>query len=58
MNDLGNGVWSHIARDRDTDDDGLIEISNLGQLHAMRWDADGDGSSGNPDYYSTLAGKG
>ena len=31
--------------DYDTDDDGLIEISSLAQLDAMRWDVDGDGYS-------------
>ena len=31
--------------DYDTDDDGLIEISTLAQLDAMRWDIDGDGYS-------------
>ena len=31
--------------DYDTDDDGLIEISSLTQLDAMRWDVDGDGYS-------------
>ncbi len=31
--------------DYDTDDDGLIEISNLAQLDAMRWDVNGDGYS-------------
>ena len=29
--------------DYDADDDGLIEISNLEQLNAMRYDLDGDG---------------
>ncbi len=29
--------------DYDTDDDGLIEVSNLPQLNAIRWDLDGDG---------------
>ncbi len=29
--------------DYDADDDGLIEISNLTQLHAIRWDLNGDG---------------
>ena len=29
--------------DYDTDDDGLIEISSLEQLDAIRWDLDGDG---------------
>ena len=28
----------------DTDGDGLIEISNLAQLNAVRWDPDGDGA--------------
>ena len=32
------------ATDYDTDDDTLIEISNLAQLNAIRWDMDGDGS--------------
>ena len=31
--------------DYDTDDDGLIEVSTLAQLEAVRWDADGDGYS-------------
>ena len=30
--------------DYDADGDGLIEISTLAQLHAVRWDLDGDGS--------------
>ncbi len=34
--------------DYDADDDGLIEVSNLAQLNAMRWDLDGDGSTSNP----------
>ena len=29
--------------DYDSDDDDLIEIANLAQLNAMRWDLDGDG---------------
>ena len=29
--------------DYDVDDNGLIEVSNLDQLNAMRWDLDGDG---------------
>ena len=28
----------------DTDSDGLIEVSSLAQLHAMRWDINGDGA--------------
>ena len=31
------------ATDYDQDDNGLIEVSNLAQLNAMRWDLDGDG---------------
>ena len=37
----GPPAW---ATDYDTDDDTLIEISNLAQLNAIRWDMDGDGS--------------
>ena len=29
--------------DYDSNDDGLIEVSNLAQLNAIRWDLDGDG---------------
>ena len=32
------------AGDFDVDDDGLIEVSLLAQLNAVRWDLDGDGS--------------
>ncbi len=32
--------------DYDSDDDGLIEIVNLVQLNAVRWDLDGDGDPG------------
>ena len=32
-----------IKNDYDLDDDGLIEIDNLHQLFALRWDLDGDG---------------
>ena len=39
---------SSSARDRDGD--GLIEVDNLTQLDAIRWDLDGDGISGNADY--------
>jgi len=31
--------------DYDVDDDGLIEVSSLAQLNAIRWDLDGDGSA-------------
>ena len=36
--------------DFDLDDDGLIEISNLEQLNALRWDLDGDGASSDSRY--------
>ena len=39
---------SSSARDRDGN--GLIEVDNLTQLDAMRWDTDGDGISDNADY--------
>ncbi len=35
--------------DYDSDNDNLIEIANLAQLHAMRWDVDGNGF---PDSHS------
>ena len=38
------------ASARDRDGDGLIEVDNLMQLDAMRWDLDGDGISDNTDY--------
>ncbi|MDE0497538.1 MAG: hypothetical protein OXH86_09310 [Acidimicrobiaceae bacterium] len=31
--------------DYDVDDDGLIEVSSLSQLNAIRWDLDGDGAA-------------
>ena len=36
--------------DYDADNDGLIEITTLAQLNAMRWDLDGNGSSTNAGY--------
>ena len=43
--------WS--ARDRDGD--GLIEVDNLTQLDAIRWDTDGDGISDNADYAAAFS---
>ncbi len=46
----GTGEWSESGTgitspmDYDTDDDGLIEISYLEQLNAIRYDMDGDGN--------------
>ena len=42
--------------DYDDDDDGLIEVSSLAQLNAIRWDLDGDGAAddtANTDAYET-----
>ena len=36
-------LWAQNV-DYDTDNDGLIEISNLDQLNALRWDLDGNGA--------------
>ena len=45
-----NEQGASAAGDYDTDNDGLIEIRNLAQLNAMRWDSDGDGTiSGSDD---------
>ena len=44
---------SASARDRDSD--GLIEVDNLMQLDAMRWDLDGDGISDNADYAAAFS---
>ena len=44
---------SSSARDRDGD--GLIEIDNLTQLDAIRWDTDGDGISDNADYAAAFS---
>ncbi len=42
-------VWAQ-AVDYDTDGDNLIEVSNLAQLNAIRWDLDGNGASTNAGY--------
>ena len=41
-------------RDHDSDDDGFIEVNNLAQLNAIRWDLDGNGtaSTGNEAAYA------
>ena len=44
---------SSSARDRDGD--GLIEVDNLTQLDAMRWDTDGDGMSDNANYAAAFS---
>ena len=44
--------------DYDTDEDGLIEISTLAQLNAVRWDLNGDGAAaaGNQSNYNSAFG--
>ena len=46
-------------QDYDADDDGLIEVSSLSQLNAIRWDLDGDGlvddGSHSDDYAAELS---
>ena len=42
--------------DYDSDDDGLIEVSNPAQLNAMRWDLDGDGSTTATGYTAAFPG--
>ena len=58
VNDSGNGSAASITitpgEDLDADDDGLIEVSNLAQFNALRWDLDGDGSSINAGYASAF----
>lgn len=41
------------AGDYDADDDGLIEIINLAQLDAIRYDSDGNGVTTDADAYAT-----
>ena len=43
-----SGVSAQSPGDYDADDDGLIEITHLEQLNAIRWDLDGDGFADNP----------
>ena len=40
--------------DYDVDDDGLIEIRTVDQLNAVRYDLDGDGSSGSAAYHTAF----
>ena len=43
-----DGSWGSVSSspgiDYDSDDDGLIEITTLARLNAIRWDLDGDGA--------------
>ena len=47
---LSAPVQAQGTEDYDADDDGLIEVSSLAQLNAIRWDLDGDGVSDTPGY--------
>ena len=42
------GVAAQDETDYDSDDDGLIEVADLAQLNAIRWDVDGDGGADDP----------
>ena len=44
------------AGDYDADNDGLIEVSGLAQLNAIRWDLDGDGESRDSGYAQAFPG--
>ena len=50
-----HATGANATVDYDADNDGLIEITTLAQLNAVRWDLDGDGvaSSGNETSYTT-----
>ena len=50
VNAVGNGPWSNTGKDYDGDNDGLIAVGTPGQLNAIRWDLDGDGSASDPGY--------
>ena len=41
--------------DYDHDDDGLIEVFNLAQLNAIRWDLNGDGTASSSGYAAAFA---
>ena len=49
-------VGGVTAGDYDADNDGLIEVSNLTQLNAIRWDLDGDGQSRESGYSQAFPG--
>ena len=47
---LGLTASQPVSVDCDVDGDGLIEISTLDQLDAIRYDANGDGNADDPDH--------
>ena len=54
-NELGSATFTAGKIDYDADDNGLVEITTLEQLNAVRWDLDGDGSpsSGNESNHAS-----
>ena len=50
-----HATGANATVDYDADNDGLIDVSTLAQLNAIRWDLDGNGvaSSGNETSYAT-----
>ena len=54
--ELGSATFTAGKTDYDADDNGLIEISNLEQLNAVRWDLDGNGSSTNAGHATAFPG--
>ena len=58
LNGDGVATWQEFGvqrTDYDADDDGLIEVGNLAQFNAIRWDLDGDGTAGSDDSVSYQA---
>ncbi len=51
---VAEAVWGGNT-DYDMDDDGFIEVSNLAQLNAIRWDLDGSGLPEHPPNNSLYA---
>ncbi len=53
QNGDGNATLAEFGNqrnyDHDADGDGLLEVTNLAQLNAIRWDLDGDGENADPD---------
>ncbi len=43
-----SGEFGNQRGDYDADDDGLIEVEDLAQLYAIRWDQNGDGAADTP----------
>ena len=48
---------TEFVMDYDADDDGLIEVADLAQLNAIRWDLDGDGVASDAGYATAFPDK-